>query len=56
MKKARLNAKQVENLRGLIHSYLHQKLAHKDTTKIFKKIKKYGAKTMQEAISLYRQG
>ncbi|KZL88674.1 hypothetical protein [Clostridium magnum] len=56
MIKRNLNKKQVSTLKELIHNHLHEILTDKEkATKTFEKIKKYGVKTIPEAIQLYKE-
>lgn len=55
LKIRKLNKKQTNNLKVLIHNHLHEILDNaEEATQTFKKIRKYGVHTMPEAIALYR--
>ncbi|OAA94101.1 MULTISPECIES: hypothetical protein [Clostridium] len=56
MKKKELNERQLNTLRKLIYNHIHEFLTDKvKANKTFEKIKKYGIKTMPEAVALYKE-
>lgn len=55
LKMRKLNNKQTNNLKALIHKHLHETLDNaEEAAQTFKKIRKYGVNTMPEAVALYR--